>query len=90
LLAYYPFRRRDGEVVALLLTLYPISRFLLECIRKDEGGQFGTGLTISQNVSLLMLAGVALLWYYVLRQPRKTAWPPADGVEPRTSEDAAR
>ncbi|MEX2027066.1 MAG: prolipoprotein diacylglyceryl transferase family protein, partial [Pirellulaceae bacterium] len=29
---YYPFRRRDGEVFALLVTLHPISRFLLEII----------------------------------------------------------
>ena len=36
LLAYYPFRRRDGELTALTLTLHPISRFLLEIIRIDE------------------------------------------------------
>jgi phosphatidylglycerol:prolipoprotein diacylglycerol transferase len=90
LLAYYPFRRRDGEVIALLLTLYPVSRFLLEYIRKDEGGQFGTNLTISQNVSLLMLAGVAVLWYYILRRPRGTAWPPAEAAEPLTSKHGAR
>ena len=34
--AFYPFRRRDGEVVALLVLLYPIARFLLEVIRIDE------------------------------------------------------
>ena len=49
---YYPFRRRDGEVFALLITLHPISRFFLEMIRSDEPGQFGTGLTISQWLSL--------------------------------------
>ena len=25
--SFYPFRRRDGEVTALMLTIYPISRF---------------------------------------------------------------
>ena len=69
LLAYDPFTRRDGELFALLLTLYPISRYLLEAIRIDEASFLGTGLSISQNISLVMLALVGLLWYYVLRQP---------------------
>ena len=32
----------------------------------------GTGLTISQNVSLLLLLCAAAVWFYVLRQPRGT------------------
>ena len=71
LLAYEPFRRRDGELIALGLTLYPVTRYLIENIRVDEPPVFGTGLSISQNVSLLMLLAVAGLWYYVLRQPKK-------------------
>jgi len=61
---YWHVRRNDGEVMGLMLILYPISRFVLELIRNDEGGQFGTDLTISQWVSLLTIAcGVALfLW----------------------------
>ena len=70
---YYPFRRRDGEVFALLLTLYPAMRFWEEAIRVDEPGQFRTSLTIAQWISLLLLAVVVLLWMYVLRQPRGTA-----------------
>jgi len=67
LLAYAPFRRRDGELIALLLTVYPITRFLLEIIRTDEKAVFNTRLSISQNVSLLLLLGAAGLWFYVLR-----------------------
>ena len=66
---YYPARRRDGEVFALLMTFYPIARFLLEGIRIDETSFLGTGLSISQNMSLLLLGLVALLWVYLLRQP---------------------
>src|SRR5262249_13747847 len=62
---YFPFRRRDGEVFALLVTLHPISRFLLEMIRSDEPGQFGTSLTISQWLSLAILAAACVLWWYV-------------------------
>ncbi|MEX0867105.1 MAG: prolipoprotein diacylglyceryl transferase family protein, partial [Pirellulales bacterium] len=74
LLAWYPFRRRDGEVFALLLTLYPITRFLIEAIRIDEHGMFGTPLSISQIVSLALLAGVAGFWVYLLRQPPGNLW----------------
>lgn len=68
--SYYPMRRRDGEVFALLITLYPITRFLLEMIRIDETSFLGTGLSISQNVSLVLLAGVACLWWYLHGQPK--------------------
>jgi len=64
----YPFRRRDGAIIALLLTLYPVTRYLLEEIRIDEAGRFGTGMTISQLVSLGILAVVAGLWFYIFRQ----------------------
>lgn len=75
LLAYYPFRRRDGEVLALLLTIYPVSRFLIEIIRIDEAAVFQTGMSISQNVSLLILLGVLALWTYVLTRPRGSVLP---------------
>jgi phosphatidylglycerol:prolipoprotein diacylglycerol transferase len=66
---YYPFRRRPGEVFALLITLHPISRILLEWIRMDEPGQWGTGLTISQLLSFGFLIIAAGLWWYLERQP---------------------
>jgi phosphatidylglycerol:prolipoprotein diacylglycerol transferase len=74
---YYPFRRRDGEVFALLITLHPISRFLLELIRMDEPGQFGSALTISQWLSIALLLAAAAFWLYVERRPRKLAFSPA-------------
>lgn len=66
LLAFARFRRHDGEVFAMLLTLYPITRFILEILRTDEPGVFGTGLTISQMVSLILLLCAVALWAYVL------------------------
>jgi phosphatidylglycerol---prolipoprotein diacylglyceryl transferase len=71
--SYYPFRRRDGEVFALLLTLYPVMRFLEETIRVDEPGQFRTSFSIAQWVSLLLLLAVVALWIFILRQPRGSA-----------------
>ena len=74
-LALYPFRQRDGQVIAVLLTLYAITRFLLEVIRTDEGSFGGTGLTISQNVSILMAVGLAVLWASIYLRPAKLVWP---------------
>lgn len=78
---YYPFRRRDGEVFALALTLYPVMRFLEETIRVDEPGQFRTSLSISQWISVLLLAAVVALWIYVLRQPLGSALALADNSQ---------
>lgn len=73
--AFFPFRRRDGQCIALLLTIHPITRFLLEVIRTDEPAVFGTGLSISQNISILLLAVAAGLWWYISRRPPGVVWP---------------
>lgn len=75
LLAFTPLARRDGETFALLLTIHPISRFLLEQIRIDEPGMFGTSLSISQHISILLLIAAVGLWIYIERRPRGFAWP---------------
>ncbi|MGD9856492.1 MAG: prolipoprotein diacylglyceryl transferase [Planctomycetaceae bacterium] len=68
--AFYPHRRHDGETFALGCILYSITRFTMEFLRGDEMGQLGTGLTISQLVSIGVLAiGLALLTFLNLRKP---------------------
>jgi phosphatidylglycerol---prolipoprotein diacylglyceryl transferase len=74
LLAYDPFRRRDGELFALMMSIYPVTRFLIEFLRSDEAGAFGTRLSIGQCVSLPLLVCAAALWFYILRQPKGTAF----------------
>jgi phosphatidylglycerol:prolipoprotein diacylglycerol transferase len=74
LLAFEPFKRREGELTAIVLTLHPISRFLLEAIRIDESPVFGTGMSISQNISLAILVAGIGLWIYLLRRPAGSAW----------------
>jgi phosphatidylglycerol:prolipoprotein diacylglycerol transferase len=73
--AFYPFRRRDGQGLALLLTIHPFTRFLLEIIRTDEPAVFGTGMSISQNISIVLLGCGALLWWYLSKQPLGIVWP---------------
>jgi len=88
LLAWDRCRRRDGELLALLLTLYPLGRFGLELLRTDERGQFHTGLTIAQLISLGLLVLAAGLWFYVLRQGRGSVWD-ARGATARRPPDHA-
>jgi phosphatidylglycerol:prolipoprotein diacylglycerol transferase len=75
LLAYEPFQRRSGELLALMLTLHPISRYLLEQIRIDEASMFGTDWSISQLISMAAMVGAFVLWAYILRQPRRVVQP---------------
>ncbi len=76
LLAFEPYKRRDGELTALVLTIHPISRFLLEIIRDDEVAVFNTGMKISQNISIAIFIGGLLLWAYLwTRRPRSIPWP---------------
>jgi phosphatidylglycerol:prolipoprotein diacylglycerol transferase len=62
--AYYPLRRRDGEVIGLLMLTYPVSRFLIERLRNDESALIGS-LTVAQVVSLLLLLAGMLFWAWL-------------------------
>jgi phosphatidylglycerol:prolipoprotein diacylglycerol transferase len=60
------FRLRTGSVMFIGFAAYAILRFALEWVRVDEAGQFGTSLSISQWVSVFVMAGsiAGLLWRY--------------------------
>jgi phosphatidylglycerol:prolipoprotein diacylglycerol transferase len=66
---FTPLARRDGQVFALVLTLHPISRLLLEAIRVDEQPALGTPFSISQLVSFVLIALGGALWWWTFRQP---------------------
>ncbi|MAI31307.1 MAG: hypothetical protein CBE00_02635 [Planctomycetaceae bacterium TMED240] len=50
-------RFREGTVMMLGFASYAILRFVLELVRVDESGQFGTDFSISQWVSICVLTG---------------------------------
>ncbi|MEC7565572.1 MAG: prolipoprotein diacylglyceryl transferase [Planctomycetota bacterium] len=75
LLAYYPYRRHDGQVLAMFLTLYGCARFLLEWVRNDELGQLQTSLTISQLGSIVAVTIAVLLWLYTTKNKKPLAYP---------------
>ncbi|MGD0382982.1 MAG: prolipoprotein diacylglyceryl transferase family protein [Thermoguttaceae bacterium] len=73
LLTAEPFLRRDGEIFALMISIYTVTRFLIEILRSDEPAVSGTGMTIAQNISLALLILVVGLWFYILRRPKGKA-----------------
>jgi phosphatidylglycerol:prolipoprotein diacylglycerol transferase len=81
LTAYYPLRRRDGEVMALLMVTYPITRFLIELLRNDEGIFFAR-MTISQNISLVLLLCGLAFWFSLSRLPAVRYADTAPELEP--------
>jgi phosphatidylglycerol:prolipoprotein diacylglycerol transferase len=74
LTAYYPLRRRDGEVMGLLFVAYPITRFLIEYLRNDEPALLA-GMTISQLISVVILLSAALYWGWLATLPRDRVSP---------------
>jgi len=70
LLAFYPFRRHDGQVWVLFMIAYSIHRFLNESLRTEPIEAFG--LTLAQNISVLTLLGAIALEIYIRKtQPRR-------------------
>ena len=65
------WRRRHGVVFGVMIVLYPISRTVLELVRVDNPFDTG-GLTISQSISVGMLAAAGLYWVWLLRQPLRS------------------
>jgi phosphatidylglycerol---prolipoprotein diacylglyceryl transferase len=61
LLAHFARRRRAGEVMALLMIVYPVTRWPLEMIRGDEPAIL-MGMTLSQNISVALFACGLAVW----------------------------
>jgi hypothetical protein len=65
------FRRCGGSVFAAFLILYSVVRFILEIIRTDEDSFLGTGMTVSQNVSVLVFTTGIILSVFLYRNSNK-------------------
>ncbi|WP_422926326.1 prolipoprotein diacylglyceryl transferase [Singulisphaera sp. PoT] len=81
---YFPKRKRDGEVMALLMIFYAMARFAMEAFRDDEG-VFFAGMTISQNISVLIFTVGAAFWIWLTTRPKIRH---VDVAEPIVSESA--
>jgi phosphatidylglycerol---prolipoprotein diacylglyceryl transferase len=79
LLAYFPWRRRPGEVMALLMVLYSITRWPIEALRADERAIFA-GMTASQIISVGLVISGSALWYALRTTATRPAVSPARGT----------
>lgn len=70
LIALTPAIKIDGLLATIGFAAYSVARFLLEFVRSDEPGQFGTSLTISQIVSIGVLAASVTVAAYLIYQSR--------------------
>jgi phosphatidylglycerol---prolipoprotein diacylglyceryl transferase len=76
LLAFYPFRRHDGQVWVLFMVLYAAHRFLNEILRTEPIEAFG--MTLSQIISgAVLLTAIALEIYLRATQRPRTLGPTA-------------
>ena len=64
---------RDGTVMMLGFASYAILRFVLELVRVDESGQFGTDFSISQWVSICVLIGATVGLIRIYAHPQDSA-----------------
>ena len=83
---YFTRRRRNGEVFAVGLLIYPVTRFLIEFIRGDEPGLFGTRFTISQWISAGMFLVAIGYMIWLSRRPAVIEPACTDPVPPASKE----
>jgi hypothetical protein len=91
LTGFFRLRRWEGQVFALLVILYPVTRFVLEMVRADNPHNLLRGvLTHNQYTSLGMLAAGVVLYLAWRRLPASAGPVLADRVEPATEGKAKR
>lgn len=61
--------KRDGFLFASMLLLYAVCRFLLELVRTDEASFCGTGLSVSQCISVAVAVVALVVFGYILSRP---------------------
>ncbi len=68
---------RPGTIMMISFAAYALLRFGLEIVRVDEAGQFGTRYSISQWVSVVVLACCAfgMIWIYCSSPPKVAGHP---------------
>jgi prolipoprotein diacylglyceryltransferase len=82
LLAYFPYRRHDGQLMVLCMMGYAVHRFINESLRIEP--VVGDGLTLSQWGSVVIFAAAVVIEVYLWRtMPSRWATPePTPAVPP--------
>ncbi|MDO5581432.1 MAG: prolipoprotein diacylglyceryl transferase [Planctomycetia bacterium] len=66
--------KRDGVVCGTMFLFYSVARFILELFRTDEDSFKGTGLSVSQCISVLIFVLSLLFLFTLIRLPAKRAY----------------
>jgi phosphatidylglycerol:prolipoprotein diacylglycerol transferase len=80
LLFLYPLRQYDGQLLVVLMLVYAVHRYFNELLRHDTPTYF-MGLTVSQEISILIFAAGVLLHLW-RRRSRRTATAPQSVPQP--------
>jgi len=76
--AYYPFRRHDGQVMALMMIGYSMHRCVNELLRADvRPGLF------EMSTSVVLFAAGVLLWLWLARRPAQYRLQSKEEAAPR-------
>ncbi len=75
ILALYPFKRKDGWMFVIFMLGYAVHRFLNEMLRIDTP-PVALDMTLSQNISVLVLIAGLLLGLWIRLRPAASAAPP--------------
>ena len=73
--AFHRLRRREGEAFALLMVLYPITRFVLELIRDDNPHNILSGVFTHNQYTSAALTTIGILTFLLVRLLPASAGP---------------
>ena len=79
LLAFYPYRRHDGQLMVVCMLGYSVHRFINESLRIEP--TVGSGLTLSQWGSVVIFAAAVAIEVYLWRAT-PSRWGPNPPPEP--------
>jgi len=77
LAVFFRWRRREGQVFALLVILYPITRFALEAVRDDNAHDLLEGVLTHNQYTSLALTAIGVIMWLILRRMPASAGPSA-------------
>ena len=75
LIAFYRLRTREGQVFALMLMLYSITRFMLEGIRDSNPHKLSEGLLTHNQFTSIAMLGIGVAMMLLLRKLPASAGP---------------
>ena len=74
---FYRLRRREGQVFALMMMVYPVMRFFEEALRDENAHDLSRGQLTHNQITVLIIAAAGLAMWLGLRRLPPSAGPTA-------------